>query len=306
MAAVTLALPGDSANTTDFRTWGLAVSNQLTTFGLPKTTDAGQINWATTGSPGTGNASVGYEIRTFSDPLTAVAPFYFKFEYGSGVDGAAGHSPGMWITIGKTTDGNGNVNGGTNTSVTSSSRFEFACDFSTTTNQNCFMAGGPNYLAMSLFDGSLPQQMFLTLERTKDTSGNDTSYGCMIFVTSLIGTACQTLPSSGIGMGATGAWVAAINTMNLDFIPGMQNNGTVGVTAPVVFNFYPMNIGYNQYLYQASDFGPYSQVSITTYGNTHNYIALGQWSSPIWACNDLGISNNNRVLPKTFILMRYD
>ena len=53
-------LPAYLSNDADFRTWGQGICAQLTAIGLVKTSDTGQINWATAIKPNPGGASTTY------------------------------------------------------------------------------------------------------------------------------------------------------------------------------------------------------------------------------------------------------
>ncbi|KLD65424.1 hypothetical protein [Dyella japonica] len=92
----------------DFRQWGSDFSAMLDQIGFPKTADSGQINWATVSRP-TIAAAAGYEVRHFNDSLAATAPIVVKIEFGS--SGAVANNPGVWMTIGRGSDGAGNITG---------------------------------------------------------------------------------------------------------------------------------------------------------------------------------------------------
>lgn len=97
------------AHSTDaeFRTWGLELSTKLQAMNLVKTSDTGQINWATVTRPGN-NTPGGYEIYRFNDSLQGTNPIFFKLEYGTGASGAY---PQMWFTVGTGSNGSGTLTG---------------------------------------------------------------------------------------------------------------------------------------------------------------------------------------------------
>lgn len=106
------ALVDVSSFTTDakFRTWGLAMSTAAQASGLVKTSDTGQVNWATVTKPVATNTKAGYEIYRFADTLQATYPIFFRVDYGSsGV--TSGSGPSTWITIGTGSDGAGVITG---------------------------------------------------------------------------------------------------------------------------------------------------------------------------------------------------
>lgn len=97
-------IPGITSAT--FRAWCLQLSNALTSIGLLKTTDTGQIDLTTVAVPGAINTVAGYEIRAFQDPTQATAPIYVKIEYGTGTSTTI---CGLWITVGGSTNGAGTL-----------------------------------------------------------------------------------------------------------------------------------------------------------------------------------------------------
>jgi hypothetical protein len=100
--------PIDCDTDANFQAWGGQLSAQLAAIGLTKTSDTGQINWASAsvGSYG-GTGIVGYEIWAFNDANQAGNPIFFKLEYG-----ALGASyPELQLTVGQGSDGAGNITG---------------------------------------------------------------------------------------------------------------------------------------------------------------------------------------------------
>lgn len=97
-------------NTTDadFRQWGKAISDGIAAVGLIKVADTGTVNWATVVKPASNNSAAGFEIWRFNDPLQDTAPVFIKLEYG-----CQQHLliPGTWVTVGRGSDGAGNVTG---------------------------------------------------------------------------------------------------------------------------------------------------------------------------------------------------
>lgn len=98
------------SHTTDaeFRTWGLELSNMLTSVGLPKTADSGQVDWTTATRPAT--SSYVYEIRYLNDSLHASRPCYIKIEYGTGT---VATYPQIRISCATSTNGSGTLSGTT-------------------------------------------------------------------------------------------------------------------------------------------------------------------------------------------------
>lgn len=79
MAASQSFLACDNSTLTNFKAWGQAISNALSTSTWTQTSDTGQVNWSSIASvPGSG--AYVYEIWQPNDGLTA---FYLKAEYGN-------------------------------------------------------------------------------------------------------------------------------------------------------------------------------------------------------------------------------
>lgn len=93
-----------------FRTWGSAVTAGLAASGLVKTSDTGQIDWATVNRPTSATTSAGYEIYRFDDTMQSTAPIYLRISYGTGIT-TSGLSPSLWFTAGTGTDGAGTITG---------------------------------------------------------------------------------------------------------------------------------------------------------------------------------------------------
>jgi len=84
MATDTRNLPAFSNTDAEFRTWGSGIAAALQACGLVKTSDTGQIDWATVTRPGASHTAAGYEIYRFNDSLQATKPVLIKVEYGNG------------------------------------------------------------------------------------------------------------------------------------------------------------------------------------------------------------------------------
>lgn len=71
-----------NASDAEFRKWGKGISDALAACGLVKTSDTGQVNWATVTVPAT--SAYVYEIWRFNDAAQATKPLFIKVEYGTG------------------------------------------------------------------------------------------------------------------------------------------------------------------------------------------------------------------------------
>ena len=172
MTTATFAAYADNSTTTNFRTWGLGFSTALAAVGMVKTTDTGQIDWSTVNAPVGGTSQMGYEIWRFNDSLQSTAPIYLRIGYGSG---ASAGICSLWFTIGKGSDGAGNISGVmqaasqtscSGTTAAAGNWYVSSGDGSMlawSPNQNAHAAGGINWWG--------------ALERSRDTAGAPTAVG---------------------------------------------------------------------------------------------------------------------------------
>lgn len=167
MATATVTQAHTNNSDANFRLWGKWISDQLAAWGWTKTSDSGQINWATVTAPVGTSAVQGYEVWSLGDALQATAPVKVKIEYGSGSNV---NWPSTWVTIGSTSDGAGNITG------PQTARKQVANNSHSTTGVPSHAAGGTSWATFCIWDTSTSGWTFV-MERTKDASGADTAYG---------------------------------------------------------------------------------------------------------------------------------
>lgn len=90
---------------------GKNFSDLLTSIGLPKTADSGQIDWFSVSRPASQTTVVGYEIREIP---TTVGTLRMKIEYGSG--SSTPQNYGWTLTFGTGSNGSGAITGAFTTS----------------------------------------------------------------------------------------------------------------------------------------------------------------------------------------------
>lgn len=137
MTTVTWSTVYAHDSTAHFRTWGLELSTKLAAGGLTKTSDTGQINWASVNRPGTGVVA-GYEIWRFAD-----STIYFKLEYGTGSAGV--NNPELLLTVGTGSNGSGTITGQSTTvsvAITSGSSYG-------SSGPTSLVTGYPSYLCVT-------------------------------------------------------------------------------------------------------------------------------------------------------------
>lgn len=160
-------LPAGTTDDATFREWGSGISASLAAVGLVKTSDSGQINWATAIKPTTASTFAGYEIWRFADSDQASFPVFIRVEYGVGNSVAGQPRPLVVARAGYATDGAGNLTnmttvpavvstGGTAPSGTRVSR----------------TAAGPGWVAhMDSIDGNWIQGSYFSIQRPRRASG---------------------------------------------------------------------------------------------------------------------------------------
>lgn len=232
-------------------------------------TTAGWVNTSDTGQAASGH--LGYRIWALNDALQSTNPWYLKATYVNGIGG----EPGIQWQFSNSTDGAGNLNG---------SRISTLYGVGIPINnggyvlENCYLSGSTSRMAYNLWDGpSSFWSLNLGVERTKDTSGNDTADGLIIYYRqfganggSYANAGVQLLPDPSFGppSDAMSQWPSAVNNQQ-----GTMATGTkVGVGYIIPFNVRPLNHGMNFLTYMSSDLPAYSIQTLSVYGATHSYL----------------------------------
>lgn len=167
-------------NDTDanFRLWGSGLSNAIQAVGLVKTSDTGQINWLTVTKPTASDSIQGYEIFRFNDTLQSTAPVFLKIQYGSGSYGA--ECPSYTTTVGKSTDGAGNI-----TNVLHSAATTEATNVTNTGDFLSYVSSGDgSMLVFSLWPTATAVATHgwrFALERSRDSGGGATGLGTFAY-----------------------------------------------------------------------------------------------------------------------------
>ena|SRR5271165_3865588 len=282
MSYFTEALLAEEMNTVAvIKAYYGAIVTALSGSGWTQTSDTGQVTISSIAST---TPPFGYQMWQMNDTLQATSPFFVRIYYSS----SAGPywQPQIVVQVGIATDGAGNFTG-----LIQSPPINLSLSSAGTAGNYCYYTGDTNRFAMALTVGPVSsQQVMFGIERTKSSSGTDTSTGVMIFAYNSFGTKfSMMLPYAVAPTTALAQWPAAFNLAQ----PTMANGTYVGMACPIPFNVQPYNPGYNFLLYNGSDW-PYRTVqTITIYGAPHNYVIL----TP-------GISPTNPVGPS--VMMRYE
>ena len=173
MALATFSAAMTNATDAQFRAWGKAISDSLQAVGIVKTADSGQINWAAVAAPTAINTKVGYEIYRFNDTIQSTAPVFIKLSFGSG--GSSSY-PSLWISVGTGSDGSGTLTG----EILTEKQNDTGSAGSASTATTHYVSGSSNRFVIALQGLSSNYQSVLTVERTHNSSGSDTSDGVMV------------------------------------------------------------------------------------------------------------------------------
>lgn len=257
-------VPPNNTTAAEFRLWATFLDTLFTTTaGWVDTAASGQINLTTVAAPSVANTSSGYKVYRMADTLQATKPIFVKLEFGSG---AAAATPAIWITVGATHDGSGNLGSlffnRTQMLAASSSAGVSKSLGSGDTNRICFAM----WINISTSLG-----LWFSLERTKDATGADTGTGIML---------CW-----GRGnLSHNSNYVPFLTpvppaTVGLHCLLSNENpsswDGDVGVGAMVPMGTAPKQPGMNIILVRALDFADYSGPVVTIYGSSHVYAQCG-------------------------------
>lgn len=265
MSTQTLNVANSNTNTAAFVAWGQGISNALSALGLVKTSDTGQINWATASAPGAAATKVGYEVWKFNDTLQSTAPVFLKIYYGSG--NTSSLNPGLWITVGQATDGAGNL------SFTGPGEQNLIQTSNSTTASACYLSGGNNRLSLCLWPSAGSTGIFFCVERIKDSGGDDTTSGIFVAYVYYGGSVQKksyVIPAvGGASTVSETSLISAVSTSG-----SMIRGSTVNVS-PV----YPMLGGQQPpclscCLFLSGDMPDLNTFAVSFYGTTHTYLGF--------------------------------
>lgn len=262
MAFDTRTLPAFLGTDAEFRTWASGIAAQIAAMGLVKHTDSGQINLATVARPAI-NTYAGYEIYRFDDALQATKPVYIKIEYGIA---AVADRPSLAFTVGTGTNGAGTLNsqvGSRRTLLPTGSKLSGNI-------LSSYCSGSNERLSLCThLDPSSTLALFINIERTKDSAGDPTNDGIATAFTAGGTGFWQTVPLAGS--------IPAGGSIQPFFPLSSGQVGASGGDVPVSPWFVP--IGHVRYgspvFYRHADIGELVIFSINHFGETQNYMPLG-------------------------------
>lgn len=269
-------------NSTDalFRAWVQFVEDTLvTTGGWVNTADTGQMTISTAAHPTLTQTKVGYRVYRMADTLQATKPIYMRIDYGSGT---AANTPAMWPTIGTGTDGAGNVTGTIFAPVGpgGGSTAPVVANTNGTNASSSYGSADTNRLQLLMFvRGGANDFLLFSVERSKDSSGNDTGDGLLI--------TWQTGSGAGSGIDRSAYVLAVAGTQ-----PAVENgcqvvlsnndpstfSGDVGIGLVLHVKSVVQQPGLGVCAANSNDFVANAQPSFSIYGASHTF-QLGSSSS---------------------------
>ena len=277
MTLLTPSTAPDNSTDATFRVWGKSIADSLISMGLARSSDTGMINWSTVTKASVANTAQGYDIFIFQDALQGTYPVFIKLEYGGGSPVAY---PSIWITVGTGSNGSGTLSGQLST------RFQLSGGSNPGTNYTSRFSGSTNRFMFNLWaSGPVGANwVFVSVERTHDSTGSDTADGIMLMGGSPYGSyQTQYIPFSGV--------VPAARTVSRDWPVTVPLTGTGAVSSDIYI--YPLRIW--AYTYESSpsvNAFAYFDIDLTARvaanatcwdGQTHNIYPAG--GTPFWGTN---------------------
>lgn len=300
MTTASNALAYNNTTDADFRAWGSAVSAMLATCGLVQTANTGQINWTTVAKPTGATTYMGYEIWRFNDSLQSTAPVFIKVEYGSGGTATV---PGMAITVGASTNGAGTISGAKTAQLPGSATGSSA----SSSTGNCYASGDGSYLTLMLFPGYGPNNssestMACCIDRTRNADGTANGEGVLVIATagrtSSPNATYHCVNFSGTIQGASIYNPPA--PIPIDTVTSWVTGADVGLVPILPFTPKIHSPALGALLHRSADIVRGTDISVSMYGTTHTFKALGTWAG------NCGYDPNVGTQANVCLALRYD
>lgn len=265
-----------NSNSTDalFRLWINEIHNALIAFGWIRTADTGQIDFATVTRPTAINTMQGYALYRMDDALQATCPVFIKLQFGTG---ASTDRPTfkVQVAIGGT-DGAGTLTGNISTLKT----LDCAVAVSLVAT-GCRCYGTTSSFSLAFWHETTVNngQLFLFIERDRDTAGDEVSLGVNFLTMAAIASQTSQFIELAGGLSTEEpAWRALLSSQT------NQTAGGVTGVAPVRVPYGPMrNPMMSVCLFAKTDFNTNTTNPVTIYGASHTYLMLQ--GAAAWALN---------------------
>lgn len=215
----------DQNSDAGFRAWGSELSARLAAAGLVKTSDTGQINWATA-TRAAANSNAGYEIWRFADTQQGTAPIFFRLDYGSG---SSQNIPRIRLTVGTSTDGAGTITGTAGAVRTISASSGTTTGVSNFPSYLCVVDGYVG-LAWKTSGSSSGQYAWagFAICRSCDADGVPDARGALVLYHSNSGNPNSNSANQSFRYQATAAAYTQTAAVHTIFVPGAVTGSAVG------------------------------------------------------------------------------
>ena len=253
----------------------------LTAGGWIQTADTGQTASGSFIAGTTLLTSNGYQVWRMNDALQGSFPVFVKLEWGTGV---ATNSFGMWITIGTGSNGSGTITGILGARMALSANTVYASSV-----PSYVSATSSRLTAYCSYDTGALVGVFFDLERSKDSTGADTSSG--VIFQSMSGNSliqAQYLPFSGVTRAVQATFSAPVVLSLGSLADGGGNIGMVPLLPQSPTG--PVNPGFGALAYFGTDLTVAQMISVTVRGGSHTYFTAGTGG---FAANIFGFNGSN-------------
>ncbi len=280
MAAVTTTINSYLNSDALFRLWGKAISDQMLAGSWVKTTDTGQIDWATI-TRAASNTAAGYEIWRSNDAGGGLNEIYVKIEYGSGTSNVFASN---WLTVGWGSNGSGTLTGVTTT------RTQMSSNNWNDALHTTYLSVSAGRFCFAVFNSTSVSAYLISLERTLSNSLALQNEILVMYQSLAGGFSYRQVLNQGTGAypAVTSAGIASAVVDSNSLQSGNAGLGLVfgqrgGFTNPSanIIGCYGTNLG-----------SPGTQISVDTYGSAINYMVL--------AIHNIDAAGTNKLL------MRYE
>lgn len=272
---------------------GMGVNSAALNAVLPRTTDTGQVNFATVASGPTLAANRDYEVFRFDDALQATKPIVIRFQWGY---------DGINAAIGTATNGAGTINAGTSIGLPAGSIWTA---LSAGNTRYVYASSDGSYLAFitncqPVSAANADTTVGFVVERTRDGDGTPNGDGIMIYKWQLANlTGDQTGAANTVSfqavMGRIYDTAATQPPQTFDFAATAPNAAAVTNWSNAVGAYaFPVFGAVGNTLYGASkaimlgginEFTRLAPYTITNYGSPQNWVSLGV-GSPVYMAHN--------------------
>lgn len=254
------------------RAWATFIDDTLVNGGWIYVSQAGDTAPGALLAATAGLQKKGFRVYRMNDTLQATKPVFMRIDYGSG-GGASPWSPSVWLTIGKGTDGSGNI-----TSVFITNAQSCPINAVQTGTHPSYGSAASNRCTFGLFTDSTLYCLAFGLERSKDSTGNDTGYGLMHVRSSIVTTDSQLRYADFFLYDNP---VQPTEEQVLNYILSQQNPsetfppGDVGVGILIFFAGTAQQPGLNWLICNSLDVSPNGFIDTILYSQAHRYQMCG-------------------------------